>query len=210
MKAVILDYDGVMVDSAQANEKRSKRVAALFKEQWSPEFKDLWKNQYLQLTEGKLTLGEYYSKIAQVVGKPVTGAEDTEYMKGEQIRDKEIGNQISEIKKAHPSKVKFAILGNYVGRWAEHVMDHLNISRNFSALVFSDKIKVRMPDAESYQAVMEKLGVHAKDCIFVSHIASHLEGAQSIGMTVVYLGDIEAAAEGFQVIPNILEVQKYL
>ena len=109
MKAVILDYDGVMVDSAQANEKRSKRVAALFKEQWSPEFKDLWKNQYLQLTEGKLTLGEYYSKIAQVVGKPVTGAEDTEYMKGEQIRDKEIGNQISEIKKAHPSKIKLLV-----------------------------------------------------------------------------------------------------
>ncbi len=210
MKAVILDYDGIVVDSANGNELRSKRVAALFGEPWSREFMDVWKNSFLHLTEGKLSLGEYYAKIAKICEKPITGAEDTEYMKGEQIRDKELGTHISEIKKNHPQKTKFAILGNYVSRWAEHVMDHNKLSRNFAAIIISDKIKARMPDEESYQAVTDKLGMKPLDCIFVSHHQQHLEGAKALGMTALYLGDIDHQGESFPIISTILDVQKYL
>ena len=209
MKAVIIDYDGVAVDSAGANEKRSKRAAALFKEQWSREFMDVWKNMFLQLTEGKLTLGEYYSKLAQMCEKQVTGAEDNEYIKGEQLRYKDLAAHIMDIKKAFPQKVKFGILANYVNRWVEHTLDHNNLGKHFAAMVVSDKIKSRMPDEESYQEAMGKLGVHAKDCIFVSTHPNHLEGAKAMGMTALYFGEMDATAERFPIITTMLDVQKY-
>lgn len=210
MKAVIIDYDGVVADSAHAYEARSKRAAALFGEQWSREFMDVWKNAFLHLTEGKMTLGEYYSKLAQVCEKQVTGAEDNEYMKGERLRYKEMGAHISELKRAFPQKVKFAIIANYAARWVEHLLDQGNLTRQFAAIVASDKIKSRMPDEESYQAVLGKLGMRAKDCIFVSAHPSHLEGAKAAGMTALYFGDLDAHAEQYPFIPTLLELQRYL
>lgn len=209
MRAVIIDYDGVVVDAANASEKRSRRAAALFKEPWSKEFMDVWKNIYLQLTEGKLTLGEYYSKLAQLCDKQVTGAEDNEYMKGEQLRYKELGTHISEIKRAFPQKAKFAILANYVGRWVEHTLDHNNMGKHFAAIIVSDKIRARMPDEESYRAAMDKLGAHPKDCIFISTHPGHLEGAKAAGMTALYFGELDATAERFPIITTLLDVQKY-
>ena len=210
MKAVIIDYDGVVVDSTHAYEMRSKRAAALFREQWSREFMDIWKNAFLHLTEGKMTLGEYYSKLAQVCEKQVTGAEDNEYMKGERLRYKEMGMHISEIKRAFPQKVKFAVIANYVGRWVEHLLDQDNLTRQFAAIVVSDKAKSRMPDEESYQAILGKLGMRARDCVFISTHPSHLEGAKAAGMTALYFGELDAAAERFPAITTILDVQKYL
>lgn len=210
MKAVIVDYDGIIVDSTNGNEQRSRRVAEIFKEEWSREFMEVWRNLYLHLTEGKITLGEYYNKIAALIEKKVSGTEDNEYMKGEKLRDKDLPRHLIEIKRAQGAKVKFAILGNYPGRWAEHLLNHHNLSRHFSAIVMSDRIKSRMPDQASYEEVLGKLGVHPRDCIFVSHSPAHLQGAKDAAMTALYLGDIDSHAESFTVIPNILEVQKYL
>jgi FMN phosphatase YigB (HAD superfamily) len=209
MKALIMDYEGVMIDSTHLMEQKSKQTAAVFKEPWNKEFHDYWKNMFLHLTEGRITLGEYYSSIAKMLDKSVTGAEDAEFMKGEKLRDPQIPAHLAELRKKF-GPVQFALIANYHSRWVEHMLAMHNIGRHFRAVVCSDKIKARKPHEEAYNAVLEHLKVLPKDCVYVSHNTQYLDAAKQMGMHVLYLGDLDSHAAEYQTIGNLLDIQKYL
>jgi FMN phosphatase YigB (HAD superfamily) len=209
MKALILDYEGVLIDGNKLMEQKSKQTAAVFKEPWTKEFHDYWKNIYLQLTEGRITLGEYYSSIAKMLDKTVTGAEDTEFMKGEKLRDKDLPTHLIDLRRKY-GPVQFALIANYHSRWVEHMLIAHNMSKHFKAVVCSDKIKARMPHEEAYSAVLEKLQVSPKDCLYVSHDIHHLDAAKGMGMKVLYLGDLDNTSTNFTTIGSLLDIQKYL
>jgi len=210
MKAIIIEYEGVIIDGKHLVEQKSKQIAAVLKEPWSKEFMDYWKNTFLHLTEGRITLGEYYSKLAEMVGKPVTGAEDTEFMKGEKLRDKDIPAHIAELRRKYGAKTKLGILANYPSRWVEHLLDANNISRNLQAIVCSDKIKTRKPHEEAFNAILEKLQVRANECIYVGHNTHDLEAAKDMGMKVLYLGDLDSHAGQFTTIASLLDIQQHI
>ncbi len=209
MKALLLDYEGVMIDGNKLPEQKSRQTAAVFKEPWTKEFHDYWKNIFLQLSEGRITLGEYYSQIAKMCDKSVTGAEDAEFMKGEKLRDKDIPQHLAELRRAH-GPVQFALIANYHSRWVDHMLTAHNMSKHFKAVVCSDKIKARFPHDEAYTAVLEKLGVSARDCLYVSHDVHHLEAGKALGMKVLYLGDLGSNASAFTTIGSLLDIQKHL
>jgi len=62
------------------------------------------------------------------------------------------------------------------------------LGREFDAAVFSCEVGVSKPDARIYEIACERLGVEARDCLFVGDGANdELPGAERAGMTALQL-----------------------
>lgn len=51
-------------------------------------------------------------------------------------------------------------------------------------MIISDQVRLRKPDPEIFDLVIDKLGVPASDCLFIDDIPAYLEPAQAKGMAV--------------------------
>ncbi len=80
--------------------------------------------------------------------------------------------------------VKTAVLSNMVVplAWA---VKHRRTLQDFEPNIFSCDIGVRKPNAKSYEAVIERLGLKPEECLFVDNRADNIAGAQAVGMQTV-------------------------
>jgi putative hydrolase of the HAD superfamily len=62
----------------------------------------------------------------------------------------------------------------------------------FDVIMFSAEEGVRKPDPEMYQRMLSRLGVNAKEAIFIDDRADNIDGARAVGMYGIhYTPDID-------------------
>jgi putative hydrolase of the HAD superfamily len=69
----------------------------------------------------------------------------------------------------------------------------LPVDEIFELIVDSGFVGVRKPDREIYQIVLDRLGVPARECLFVDDIDVNCDAARALGMTAVHFRDSDQA-----------------
>ena len=78
-------------------------------------------------------------------------------------------------------RYKIGMLSNAAQNWLPRLFEPNQIAL-FDAIALSCDIGAIKPDPRTYQAIMDRLGVVADECIFVDDQINYCTGAQRIGM----------------------------
>jgi epoxide hydrolase-like predicted phosphatase len=87
---------------------------------------------------------------------------------------------IAAVEKLHAARTRTAVISN---TWGPPVAFGAKPLRAiFDAIVRSDEVGLRKPDAEIYLLTAEKLQARPAECVFVDDLLQNVEGARAVGM----------------------------
>ncbi|MBI4017315.1 MAG: HAD family hydrolase, partial [Candidatus Aenigmarchaeota archaeon] len=66
------------------------------------------------------------------------------------------------------------------------LLKRFGIQDYFEAAVISGEARVAKPDKKIYELVLKRLGVNARECVFVDDRLQNLEAAKKLGFTTVF------------------------
>lgn len=91
--------------------------------------------------------------------------------------------------------VPLAIATSSRRRYFEFIMNELDLSKYFSAVVTAEEITKGKPDPEIYLRAAEALATDPEDCMAVEDTISGIRAAQAAGMTVTAIASTHRADE---------------
>lgn len=210
MKALIVDFTGIIVDGRQFLERRAERVAKLLETPFNHDFFDLWKHYFIKLTAGQMKRNEYYRAIADSVGRTIRENTDEWFAQEERLAHDKVPDELIALKRKLGLEFRMGVLCNYPEAWVIKVLEKHNLKRHFKAVVASDTIGVRKPNVKAYEKAALALGERPQECVYLGDELHNLEGAKKAGMGAVFMRGEDQDAPGFPRIINIEEVTKHL
>jgi putative hydrolase of the HAD superfamily len=197
IKAVLFDlWDTLTYHDADVVKKGEEEITALLKSfKLTVELSDyraIRKKYHTDLTTGKLSSLEFFSKVANELGAPEQTAGQLNEIYGKSFQENII---VFDGVKGLLSKLKaegFKI--GLVTNCGENTMDYLSrLGLDvFDAYALSNEVGVRKPDPKIYMKVVEELDVKPEECAFVSdEIDEDLVGARKLGMKTVYVKQVK-------------------
>lgn len=96
-------------------------------------------------------------------------------------------------------KYKLAIISNDSSEWSKYIREKFDINKYFDVISISGDLKIKKPDERIFRYTIEKLGVSAKDCIFVDDIARNLIAAEKLGIKAILLNSRNISYDGLTV-----------
>lgn len=88
---------------------------------------------------------------------------------------------------------RMALLTNNVREWEARWRALAPIDDIFELVVDSAFVGMRKPDPEIYELTLVRLGVVAKECLFIDDVERNCDAARSVGMSAVVYRDPEQA-----------------
>lgn len=87
--------------------------------------------------------------------------------------------------------VRVGVLSNSwgTGPWGDGYFDPYDgyrLDERADAVVISDRVGIRKPEPAIFELMLDRLGVPAKEAVFIDDIAGNLPAAQDLGMRVVH------------------------
>jgi len=89
--------------------------------------------------------------------------------------------------------LRMALLTNNVREWECHWRAMAPIEEIFELVVDSSHVGMRKPDPEIYELTTRRLGVGARECLFVDDFEHNCDAALALGMTAIVYRDPEQA-----------------
>ena len=96
-----------------------------------------------------------------------------------------IDEQFIDVATRLKKNYNLAILSNDVSEWGEYLREKYGINDVVDYSIISGDVGLRKPSKEIYGIVLKKIGVEAKDCLFIDDRDKNLVPAMEIGMQVV-------------------------
>lgn len=181
MKALVLDFGGVLTNDfwevlrgfAQREGLAEETFAGLFTQ--DSEGMELLRD----LERGSIGQRHFETALAARLG---IAAEGLLKRMGADLRpDEEMLAAVAELRAAG---VKIAVLSNSLGSDYYDPYAPWDLASRADVVIISDQVRLRKPQPEIFDLVVEKLGVPASECLFVDDIAAYLKPAQAKGMAV--------------------------
>lgn len=201
IKACIFDLDGVVVDTAKyhylAWKKLAKELGFDFSQEDNEALKGISRMQSLDilLKIGSIKLPE--SKKQELAY--IKNSWYREYLKQMTIADMIPGVEIF-LKDIKNRKIPTALAS--ASKNANMVLEILDLSRFFDAVVDVTKIKNVKPDPELFQKAAEMLNVKEDQCCVFEDAEAGITGAKAAGMYAVGIGLENILKEADLVIPD--------
>lgn len=129
------------------------------------------------MNRGYVDMQEYIDELARM-----SGSEAVEV--AAEINRNAPNSQLFEWIQTLKSHYKLGILSNAGENALEKLLGADNVTL-FDATVLSYEVGAVKPDAQMYEAIAEKLGVVAKECVFVDDQVLYCEGAKNVGMEII-------------------------
>jgi len=93
---------------------------------------------------------------------------------------------------------EFALLSNDVAEWSERVRSYHKFGDYFKHAIISADAGCRKPERRIFEIALERLGVPARECVFIDDSVQNLDAASGAGMNTIlfnrdgeeYSGDI--------------------
>ena len=104
-------------------------------------------------------------------------------------------------------KYKLAIISNDSSRWSKYLRDKFDLNIYFDVISISGDLKIQKPDERIFLLTIEKLGINAKECIYIDDREGNLEAAKKLGMHPILLNSRNVSYEGVSV-NNFVELTK--
>jgi HAD superfamily hydrolase (TIGR01509 family) len=180
IKAVLFDFDGVLVDSAEINFEVKRRLFLPFGLELSErEFREIW----VSPTSGKKAGNKYFVKLHGLNAdvqelrekqKPIFVAlfrEKAELMPG----------ALSFIKALKERKIPVAIVSSNFRYNIDVVLQKFGLQRCFDAIISTEDCSKPKPHPEPYLKAIQKLGVKPENVLAFEDSGNGVESAKSAG-----------------------------
>lgn len=161
MKAILLDMYGVMVK--QTGDDFVPYVQQTFPDKTPEEIYTPW----FKADRGELSSLDVWAQI---------GFEgDLEKIEKEYLDTIELNDGFIDFIEAVSKKYKLDIISNDSSRWSKYIREKFDINKYFDVISISGDLKIEKPDERIFQLTIDKLGVNAKDCLYVDDREGNLE-----------------------------------
>jgi glucose-1-phosphatase len=189
IKAVIFDMGGVLLRTV--NPEPREAIARRF----GTTRVELEKYVFRGPTSMQSEVGEvsdivHWKTVLQHFGHPDENPLEVyaEYFSGDLI-DQELMDYAESLKPVH----KIGLLSN---AWVDSRIKlgtMFHFIESFDTAIFSAEVKVRKPDEEIFQIMLNQLNVKAFESIFIDDFPENIEGAKKIGLnTILFINTQEA------------------
>lgn len=177
MQAVVFDFFGVIC---------SEIAPFVLPKYMSPEAAVLYKSTMVHKADlGQMGLDEVLEHLSGVTG--VSAAQlKTEFWSYVKI-DSEMVALIESLRKNY----RTALLSNAIKPFLREVMAKHDLERLFDVILVSAEEGIAKPDPAFFQRMIDKLGVPAKECLFIDDNIVNVETAKLVGMKAVFFEGIE-------------------
>lgn len=187
-KAVIFDFDGLLVDTEMI-------AYRIFKELVIPYGYDFTLQNYTQNYCGKMGMVNIKNLISSY-NLPF-GPEEGVVMMRE--REKEIFAEGVKLKNGALELLRFlnehsyktAIATSSTNERASKILKEHGIENQFDAFVFADDIKRSKPFPDVFLKAAEKLEVQPKDCLVLEDSEAGIEASANAGIPVICIPDLK-------------------
>lgn len=201
-KAAIFDLDGVLVDTARLHFKAWQRIAEelgiTFTELDNERLKGISREASLQvlLGLGKRSLEpseqhDLAERKNDLYVESLSALDEQNLLPGARRCLEELAQMGVSIALASAS------------RNAHTVLDRLNISRFFAAIVDGACVRNAKPDAEIFCLAATKLGHAFAECVVFEDSTAGIQAAHAAGMFAVGIGDAEILAGADIIYPDL-------
>ncbi len=202
IEAVIFDLDGVLVDTAKyhflAWKELAMSISVPFDEHDNEELKGVSRMQSLDYILKKAKL-EYTplekEKLATLKNlrylEHISTMEDGELMPGALALLEDLKN----------NKVKIA-LGS-ASKNASFILDRLNITKYFDAIVDGTMTLEGKPSPETFLMASQKLGIDPQHCLVVEDASKGVDAALTAGMWCLGIGSPESLKKAHWIVSDL-------
>lgn len=206
IKGFIFDLDGVIVDTAKYHFKAWQRLAQdlgiHFDEEQNEQLKGVSRRESLEkiLSWGNISLAadEFERRMAQKNEwylELIGGMKATEALPG--AKDFLSDSLDLGLKVALGSASKNAVL----------ILDHLELTERFEAIVDGTKITRSKPDPQVFQLGAEVLGLNPAEIVVFEDAVAGIEAARAGGFRCVGIGDPKVLDQAELVVPGLHAIQ---
>ena len=189
LKALIFDIGGVLLRTETLEHRRKwERRFGLNDWQLQDMFFNSAVGQAAQI--GQASTGDAWAFMAQTLSLDADQLAELkrDFWAGD-VLDR---NLIALIQSLRP-RYKTAILSNAMPDARENLKAGIN-GDTFDVLVFSGEEGVKKPSPEIYRRVLARIGIQAKEAVFVDDVLANVEAARALGMQAIqYVAGIDVA-----------------
>ncbi len=171
MKAILLDMYGVIVK--QTGDDFVPYVQQTFPDLEPCKIYEPW----FKADIGELTSLEVWAQIG------FQG--DLEKIEKEYLDTIELSDGFLDFIKAVRKQYKLAIISNDSSRWSKYLREKFNLNQYFDVISISGDLKIQKPDKRIFELTIERLGIKAKDCLYIDDREGNLEAAEKVGMNTI-------------------------
>jgi putative hydrolase of the HAD superfamily len=203
-KALVLDFGGVITCTLFETHAASERALGLapgtlaWRGPFDPHSDPLWRD----MQADKLSERDYWLTRAREVGRLVGEHWDRVETLVRRVRGADIDAVIrpEAVAAIHAAKAgghKLAILSNELDLfYGAEIRERWALLRQFDAVVDATYTQILKPDGRAYALCVERLGLAARDCVFVDDQLRNVEGARRAGMQTVHF-DVTQPARSY-------------
>ena len=177
IRAVFFDLGGVVIrtDYQAPREHLAERLNTTYEDLYRIVFDS---ESSRRASVGELTTEAHWELVTRRLGRPVSEAKSIheEFFAGD-ILDMEL---VDFIRSLRPRR-KTGVISNAWPDSRQYLTDKKLIDA-FDALIISSEVGLMKPDPRIYQLALDKLGVAAKEAVFVDDAAINVDAARALGM----------------------------
>jgi HAD superfamily hydrolase (TIGR01509 family) len=180
LKALILDMDGLMIDSERLYFKAEREIAGRFDKK--VEDRTLWKMMGRKPIESM----RIFAEELELTASPDELLKMRDAIMKEQLaRDLRPMPGLDRIMTGFQGKLKLAVATGAPGEFLDIVLDQLHARDRFAVLQTSDDIARGKPDPEIYEKTCRRLGLPAGECAVLEDSENGVIAAVKAGCYVI-------------------------
>lgn len=181
IKALILDMDGVIVDSEPLHQKAEIQIMAKYGVKIKR--KDLEKYTG---TTSKHMFTELIKKYnLKTTPEKIISEKRKIYLPLLKNKAQAIPGIITLIKKAHKKGLKLAVASSSIHKYINIVLEKFKLKQFFNIIVGAEDIKNSKPNPEIFLLAAKKLHTKPKECIVIEDAKLGVKAAKAAGMCVI-------------------------
>lgn len=191
-RAVLFDLGGVVFDSPLDGFARYEREIGLpanFLRTLNATDSDA--NAWARFERGEVDRDGFIAAFeaeALAAGQSVSGLRVLESLKGD-VRPA----MVEALHRLRAAGLLLAAVTNNVAPMADGERGELALLDLFDVVVESSVVGVRKPEERFYRIALERLGVDARDCVYLDDLGVNLKPARAMGMTTIKVQDTDGA-----------------
>lgn len=206
MEAVIFDLNGVITVGVTKNLNKLNNIFNVSLS--SQEIYSLWYPVYLEASLGKISLAEFWQRLAMKTSPSylIAGNEDEMFLEEIQLKE----NNIPEILSYLKDKYKLGLLSNFVKEWAYMLLERFKLGSFFQNILISSEVGKRKPSPELYQKICELMKVSPRKSVYIADEGEDLKVPQKIGMLPVFIPGEDSCSKIGLTIHSLKELKDIL
>jgi putative hydrolase of the HAD superfamily len=175
---LFLDIGGVLLTNAWGHESRRKAA-----EVFNLNYSDIDVRHHLnQVTyeEGKLTLGEYLTRVIFYEKRDFTPDQFREFMFAQTTPFMEMIELIRQLKEKY--RLKIAVINNEGRELNEYRIEKFHLNQFVDFFVSSCFVHFRKPDADIFRVALDIAQVPAENIIYIEDLQMFVDVARDLGI----------------------------